>query len=277
MAGLPHLQLEACGYLGGWNATRSPQALCVIGQKGAHATGEDQPMAWRWWASVGRRAPAGGALPTAHGPADDAARRGRPAPPADPCRPTRAERLAWALYYAERLGWPVLPLYTPLGLGTPSRPAPCACRQAACSSAGKHPRTQHGVRGASRDPAVVRRWWSAWPDANLGVATGQGSGLVVLDVDGAAGEASLGALVDAGALPLDVVDTPLVLTGRGLHLYLAHPGVPVGNRAMLRPNLDVRGDGGYVVAPPSLHANGAPYLWVPGRLPGDLPLARLAA
>jgi Bifunctional DNA primase/polymerase, N-terminal len=101
----------------------------------------------------------------------------------------------------------------------------------------------------------IDEWWTRWPDANVGVVTGKVSDLVVLDADGPEGLESLKAL-----------DTPattwLSETGRGRHQWFKHPGVTIGNRASVRPHLDVRGDGGYVVAPPSLHASGRRYEWL---------------
>jgi len=58
----------------------------------------------------------------------------------------------------------------------------CSCGRTDCHSAGKHPRTEHGHLDATTDPAQIRRWWTAWPDANIGIATGP-SGLIVIDVD----------------------------------------------------------------------------------------------
>ncbi|MCL6478502.1 MAG: bifunctional DNA primase/polymerase [Peptococcaceae bacterium] len=113
----------------------------------------------------------------------------------------------------------------------------------------------------------IREWWSRWPGANLGVATGAVSGLVVLDFDGPAA-------VDF-AKRNGVPPTPCVSTGKGWHLYFQHPGQPASNATALGgiKGLDVRGDGGYVVAPPSIHPSGRQYRWIKGRSPGDLPLA----
>lgn len=162
---------------------------------------------------------------------------------------------AAALVYARR-GWPVLPCHTPS-----AGPAGCSCGRAGCPSAGKHPRVRGGLHAASTDEGQVRRWWARWPSANVAVRTGAESGLVVLDVDPArGGEASLAALVaDHGAF---FAGTRVVATGGGgLHLYFAHPGGRVPNDAgrRLGPGIDVRGDGGYVLAPPSLHLSGARY------------------
>ena len=128
--------------------------------------------------------------------------------------------------------------------------------------AGKVPRIEGGLTRASADVAVVAEWWRRWPDANIGIRTGAESGLVVVDVDvqhGGAG--TLKALErERGQLPR----TAEVLTGGGgRHLLFRHPGRDVRNSAgQLGPGLDVRGDGGYVVAPPSVHENGRQYRWV---------------
>ena len=96
--------------------------------------------------------------------------------------------------------------------------------------------------------ATIAEWWSRWPDAGVAIATYADSGVIVLDVDPRhGGDDSLAALEHQyGELP----PTWRCLTaGGGLHAYLRHPGGHVGNRVGLWPGLDVRGDGGYVVAP----------------------------
>ncbi len=154
----------------------------------------------------------------------------------------------------------------------------CGCHVRDCKSPGKHPLgvlVPHGPKEATTDPSVIEQWWAPWPDANVGVATGGGSGLVVLDVDGEVGKISLAGLVTRyGPLP----STWTVQTGRGRHLYFAHPGRWVKNSVgRLGLKLDIRGDGGYVVAPPSLHDSGRRYAWVEGLGPDGLPLAALPA
>jgi len=107
-------------------------------------------------------------------------------------------------------------------------------------------------------PTELAQWQARWPEANVGIVTGAVSGLLVLDVDPAHGGAASLAALEAtfGRLP----DTLVVCTGGGgRHLYFAHPGRPVACAVGLRPGLDVRGDGGYVVAPPSIHPTGRPY------------------
>jgi hypothetical protein len=120
-----------------------------------------------------------------------------------------------------------------------------------------------------RMPARVR----AGPLANVGIATGPGSGFWVLDTDGDDAEAALQALVDVHS-PLP--ETPEQATGNGRHRCFAwDPAFPIRNsQAKIGPHIDVRGDGGYIVAPPSVHPSGRIYAWSPGRSPHDLPFAR---
>ena len=121
-----------------------------------------------------------------------------------------------------------------------------------CEPGGKRPLTYNGFWDASADPRRVAAWWRRWPGANLGVPTGERSGLLVLDVDpGAGGPESLAALERAhGPLPR----TATARTGGGgMHVFFEYPaGEEVRNSAgKLGPGLDVRGEGGYVVVPPS--------------------------
>jgi hypothetical protein len=160
-----------------------------------------------------------------------------------------------ALNYGRR-GWAVLPLTTPAE-------GQCSCKKSNCGKAGKHPRTRSGVNDATTDESVIQGWWNKWPAANIGIATGSLSGLVVLDLDernGISGSASLSTLErEYSVMP----ETLACSTGTGRHLYFHHPGGPIGNRVgSIGVGLDVRSDGGYVVAPPSLHANGKRYSWI---------------
>ena len=176
------------------------------------------------------------------------------------------DRAEAALAYAAA-GLLVFPLHAPDAAGR------CSCRRDCGRDNGKHPRTTNGVSGATADPERVSGWWATWPDANIGVATGARSGIVVVDVDpGRGGEDAIAALEAAhGELP----PTWAVETGGGgLHLYFRHPGGRVPTRAgKLGPGLDVRGDGGYAVAPPSRHRSGARYRWGASWHPARVPLA----
>lgn len=133
----------------------------------------------------------------------------------------------------------------------------------------KQPYTEHGHHDATTDELAVRAWWSRWPGALVGIPTGPGSGLWVLDVDGPAGHRSLGELLcrlgleTVRDLARVVVQTP----GGGLHLYFRlQPGERPRNRAKdIGAGLDTRGvtaDGspaGYVIAPGSTLPDGRSY------------------
>jgi hypothetical protein len=174
-----------------------------------------------------------------------------------------SDQAAAALAYARR-GWAVLPCHHP-------SPGGCSCANADCASPAKHPRTRRGLHDATTELRTVKRWWRRWPTANVGLRTGAASGLVVLDVDpGHGGEASLAQLVDAHeALPATL---EVRTGGGGRHLYFAHPGGRVANSAGgLGRGLDVRGDGGYILAPPSRHATGGTYRRLTHAPPAALP------
>lgn len=164
-----------------------------------------------------------------------------------------------ALSYVER-GWRVLPLHTP----TPGIvmhdgiERPCSCNRPQCDSVGKHPRTLKGVKDATRDVGQIRSWWEIWPAANIGIAAGLG--MVVIDVDGAEGLNSLFELERLyGPLPTGL----RVRTGSGgLHIYLATTEHFANSMSAVGPGIDIRSEGAYVVAPPSLHASGERYSWV---------------
>jgi len=120
--------------------------------------------------------------------------------------------------------------------------------------------------------AEVNAWYERWPDANVGIVTGAVSRIVVLDVDGRhGGTLSLAQLdIELGPLPVTV---EAGTGGGGRHLYFLHPGGRVPNRVSLRPGIDLRGDGGCVVAPPSLHPSGRRYAWMLGHAPHEIALA----
>ena len=121
-----------------------------------------------------------------------------------------------------------------------------------CEPGGKRPLTPNGFWDATTDAPRVRAWWGRWPSANVGVPTGEKSGLLVLDVDPRdGGRASLAALErEHGPLPR----TARARTGGGgAHVFFRYPpeGEVRNSAGWLGPGLDVRGEGGYVVVPPS--------------------------
>jgi hypothetical protein len=138
----------------------------------------------------------------------------------------------------------------------------CTCGRRGCRTPGKHPDVGPSWKRFRReraDLALVRRWFTQKPYANVGIVTGEISAVVVLDADG-----------EAGVTELERRGYPITWTARsgsgGLHLYFRHPGYPVGNRKIAGIG-DLRGDGGLIVAPPSLHVSGDRYEWLPGRSP----------
>lgn len=167
--------------------------------------------------------------------------------------------LEWALAYIAR-GWAVFPVHGIVD-------GRCTCRHGvACSRPGKHPRNSNGRTGATLDAALVRRWWKTWPSANIGIATGNESGLLVLDQD--------------DQYALDAVEIPHTIesvTGRGgRHVLFSYP--EDGARYITGTNIvaqgvDSRADGGYIVAPPSMHISGRRYQWEDSSLPDETDLA----
>lgn len=131
---------------------------------------------------------------------------------------------------------------------------------------GKTPLTKNGYKDASNDPKVISHWAKQYPECNWGIATGSISGVFVLDVDvnhlqGKYGDESLAELEK---LYSKLPDTPTVLTGGGgKHYYFKMPqGVEIPCSAgKLGTNLDIRSNGGYVVAAESIHENGRTYEW----------------
>jgi hypothetical protein len=118
----------------------------------------------------------------------------------------------------------------------------------------------------------VKGWYQHWPDGNVGIVTGVISSLVVLDIDPKhGGDTSLERLIqEHGPLPRTI---EAFTGGGGRHLYFSHPGGVVRNKVGLALGIDLRGDGGCVVAPPSVHASGKAYSWLPGHDPQHAILA----
>jgi len=110
-----------------------------------------------------------------------------------------------------------------------------------------------------------------WPAANIAIATGAASGMVVLDIDPLKG--GIESLVDLEQSYHPLPDTVMQLTGNGVHYLFAHPGRTTKNGVQtLGAGLDIRGDGGYIIAAPSLHANGKQYAWEICHEPEETPL-----
>jgi len=174
-------------------------------------------------------------------------------------------KVDFALHYAS-LGIPVLPLHFITNGGV------CSCGGAKVNpqcKPGKHPYGRlvpHGLKDASTDPAQVRAWFDGTP-YNLGLCTGDPTGIFVLDRDDRDGGAQSLANLEAaqGKLPATLTQR----TGNGVHYVFKLPaGRPIRNSAKkLAPGLDIRGQGGYIVAAPSVHENGKTYTWEGTTLP----------
>lgn len=125
-----------------------------------------------------------------------------------------------------------------------------------CQVRSKRPLVEGGLTAATTNAAQVHKWWITRRLANIGIPTGAVSGLLVLDIDPGGDESLAALLVRYGSLP----KTREVKTGRGRQLWFRHPGVSIRcNAGALGQGLDIRGDGGYIIAPPSLHPNGQQY------------------
>jgi hypothetical protein len=159
-----------------------------------------------------------------------------------------------ALAYVAQ-GIAVFPVHGITGAGA------CTCGKSTCTRPGKHPLTANGFKDATIDESRVRQYWQSYPEANIGIATGGLSGLVVVDVD----------LKNQGPHWIKVFeeqhgvihcDLKAASGGGGYHMYFPNPPGGLRTATGVFPGVDVRADGGYIVAPPSRHASGRSYEWL---------------
>lgn len=129
----------------------------------------------------------------------------------------------------------------------------------------KKPLTANGFKDATTDPAKIEEWWAIHPNANVGIATGDMSGgLVAIDMDidkekDKDGYHSFLKWCDDNFLILP--DSWLSITGRGGYHLLYRSLFPVPSKIGWLEDVDIRANGGYIVAPPSVHPNGTKYQW----------------
>jgi len=173
------------------------------------------------------------------------------------------QNLKAALELAEK-GFHVIPLTWP------------SFRAAWCTTPGKQPMIRDWPNMATVNAEKIQKWFTRWSSANVGIKTGKVSGIVVLDIDPKNGgdESLEGLIMDYGPLPATVE----VLTGSGgRHIYFNYPGGQKisDKNGSIAPGLDIKADGGQVVAPPSLHPNGRRYEWELSSHPDDMPLANM--
>ncbi|MFH5885320.1 phage/plasmid primase, P4 family [Halalkalibaculum sp. DA3122] len=164
---------------------------------------------------------------------------------------TRALNLAESNFY-------IVPMHFPKSNGG------CSCGND-CRSTGKHPWIRGWPEKASRNPKQIRSWWRRWPKANIGIACGKKSNLAVLDVDPRHnGDQSLDKLEEE--IGVFTQTTTISTGGGGFHYYFRYPGENKMKNSVgtLGEGLDIRSDGGLVVAPGSLHQSGHTYEWLVG-------------
>lgn len=159
-----------------------------------------------------------------------------------------------AIEYATRYNWAVFPV----------------------SSRSKKPLTPNGCKDAKKSVGAIKAWWTRFPDAAIGVATGSASNIIVIDEDRDE-EKGLDGYHEVKLWERDnepLPETVQSITGRGgYHLFFKYTGTDIHNRAGIIEGVDVRGEGGYVVVPPSVHPNGTEYQWE--YAPEDTPLAEV--
>lgn len=160
-----------------------------------------------------------------------------------------------AIYYAKHFNWSVFPL------------APNS----------KNPITSDGFKSATTDIEQIKKWWSKTPNANIGIATGNMSNFFVVDLDG---ETGINSFEDLLTEYNDFPETVECLTGKegGKHIYLKFEnGNVIKNKTDWLgkgSKVDIRGNGGYIVAPPSIHPNGNLYEWELSSRPNEIPIAK---
>lgn len=171
---------------------------------------------------------------------------------------TTVEKSTWASarWYIENLGWSIVPV----------------------EKQGKTPLVKWATYQLRRATMPeLAEWEAQWPDANLGVVTGAISNLIAVDIDPRhGGDVGFDSLIsDDRRLPHTVESQT---GGGGRHILFQHPGVPIHNKAgdkSIAPGVDIRGDGGYIVIPPSIHPSGKAYDWELSSRPNKVRIAPL--
>jgi len=158
------------------------------------------------------------------------------------------KKLKWALWYLETMKFSVIPII-------PGDKKPMISWQ------------KYQKERATREQVIA--WWTATPDANVGVVTGAISDLGVIDIDSDEGRKNIEPYINDSFLA-PTVDTPR----GGMHYYCRHKD-GMTNKAGAIPGTDFRGEGGYVVAPPSVNGNGKGYKWEPDLKIGNVSIPQL--
>lgn len=161
-----------------------------------------------------------------------------------------------AIGYCKR-GWSIIPIHEVIkGI--------CTCNSKDCRDPGKHPRVKW-KEYQDRVPTEeeICKWWKKWPDSNIGLITGKVSGVIALDIDKKGGGEDT--IQEMGLVILDTLTSKT--GGGGWHYIFSHPQFDCRNFAGQRgetvlSGIDFRGDGGFIVLPPSMHQSGNRYSWV---------------
>lgn len=138
----------------------------------------------------------------------------------------------------------------------------------------KKPMTKNGCKDATTDVKVIEEWWHKWPECNIGIATGESSGNIIVidvDIDKEKGKDGRKAIKDWESNNGVLSYTWLAQTGRGGYHAFYKVDRNIKNRTNILPSVDIRGNGGYIVAPPSTHPNGQAYEWI--KSPNDIEIA----
>jgi hypothetical protein len=135
----------------------------------------------------------------------------------------------------------------------------CSCGNPRCKRPAKHPRTANGLKDATTDEKTLRTWWELWPQASIGINCGM-SDLIVVDVDvkkGALGFETMKPLMEQFPEPFSLAPITSTPSG-GRHIWFQ--GKTRSGQGVIGPGVDVRSEGGYVIAPPSIGEGGS-YDW----------------
>ncbi len=175
--------------------------------------------------------------------------------------PNQNDLLEAALKYVEN-GWLVFP---------------CHATEHTPLDSGKDSKGRGGFYLATTDVNQICNWWELWPDAAIALRTGKESGVFAVDVDPRhCGDTSMEDLeAEHGPLP-DTVESET--GGGGRHIFFKWPGQEVKcSTGAIAPGIDIKGDGGYVILPPSDHKTGKTYIWIIDHEPGSFPVAEAPA
>ncbi|MEX2134557.1 MAG: bifunctional DNA primase/polymerase [Acidimicrobiia bacterium] len=156
----------------------------------------------------------------------------------------------WALLYARR-GWSVVAMHSVDSSGS------CTCGRIDCPSPSKHPhiRWEHAMSQPATEDEL-RHWWTLWPEANVGVVTGSVSGVATIDIDPRHGGDETLTRLEGFPPTLESVTG-----GGGRHLWYARPDRELPS-VELDVGVELKAEGGLIVAPPSRHASGQSYRWL---------------